>query len=100
DFYLIEGKKGQRIEALMRKDSALQQVEPFTRIEFKSERFKHVLTHQHIFAQFVILSLASGFPVKKLSDALGIKLYSLAEIAALPKPALVSLFLTKKGILE
>lgn len=100
DFYLIEGKRTQRVEKMMKEDKALIQMEPYINIEFKSESFKHILTHQHIIARFVMLSMSPGFPAKKLYDALGVKLFTAPEIAFLPKPVLVSHFLTKKGILE
>lgn len=100
DFYLIESKRQQRVEVLLRNDKALGAIEPYINPEFKSEVYKHVLTHQHILARFVLLSLPREFSNKNLSGSLGVKLYSLAEIATLPKPALVSRFLTKKGILE
>ncbi|HRK54871.1 MAG TPA: A/G-specific adenine glycosylase [Cyclobacteriaceae bacterium] len=100
DFYLIEGKRAQHLKTLMKKDSALAQIEPYINIEFKSDSYKHVLTHQHLLASFVMLSLSPGLSAKKLLDTLGIKFYSLVEVASLPKPVLVSRFLTKEGILE
>ncbi|MFZ1807055.1 MAG: A/G-specific adenine glycosylase [Cyclobacteriaceae bacterium] len=98
DFYLIESKRHQRPEVLNKNDKVLGTMR--LNIEFRSEVYKHVLTHQHILARFVLLSLSRGFSARNLSDLLGVKLYSPAEVAALPKPALVSRFLSKKGALE
>lgn len=96
DFYLVEGKRQQRPEIILKSDEALEKIAPYTSLEFKSESYKHVLTHQHIVARFVILSLSNGFSIKKLSGSLGLGFYSPAEVASLPKPALVSRFLSKK----
>lgn len=96
DFYLVEGKRQQRPEIILKSDETLAKIAPYTTLEFKSESYKHVLTHQHIVARFVILSLSNGFSIKKLSGSLGLGFYSPAEVASLPKPALVSRFLSKK----
>lgn len=100
DFYLIEGKRLQRPETLIKNDKALSRVQPYINIEFKSQGYKHILTHQHILARFIILSPLQGFSVKDVPADLGVRFYSTSEVASLPKPALVSRFLSKNGILE
>jgi len=66
----------------------------------QSEAYKHILTHQRIEATFVILSLSRDFLIKDLKGIKGLKFYSSKEILALPKPVLISRFLSKNGILE
>lgn len=55
-----------------------------------SEEYKHILTHQIIFARFAVLEA-------KNKDH---NYYSYKKIAALPKPVLISKFLKDKGFLK
>jgi A/G-specific adenine glycosylase len=55
-----------------------------------SEEYKHVLTHQIIFARFAVLE----------SKTRNQDYFSLKKIAALPKPVLISKFLQDKGFLK
>lgn len=100
DFYVVEGKRPQRPETIIKNDKGLAPILPYLNIEMKGGLYKHVLTHQHIFARFVLLSLPRTFPAKKVAAGLGARFYSPAEIALLPKPALVSRFFKQSGLLE
>ncbi|GCC51087.1 A/G-specific adenine glycosylase [Chryseotalea sanaruensis] len=55
-----------------------------------SEEYKHILTHQIIFARFAVLE-------SKNKDH---NYFSYKKIAALPKPVLISKFLSDKGFLK
>lgn len=100
DFYLVEGKRLLRPEKIIENEKDLGGIQPNVNIEFMSEPYRHILTHQHIKARFVILSLSQGILAKDVSASLGVRFYSLSKVASLPKPALVSRFLSKNGILE
>ncbi|GAB1446608.1 MAG: A/G-specific adenine glycosylase [Cyclobacteriaceae bacterium] len=100
DFYLVEGKRLMQPEKIIENEKGFGGIQPHVNIEFKSKPYKHILTHQHILAQFVVLSLSQGILAKDAAASLGMRLYTPREVATLPKPALVSRFLMEKGILE
>jgi len=92
DFALIEKDQPAAIDALAE--------EPLARHFLKkkkavlSEDYKHILTHQTIHAQFIVVPVASGFePPENFS------FYSPAQIAELPKPVLISRFLHDHDLL-
>jgi A/G-specific adenine glycosylase len=60
-----------------------------------SDTYQHVLTHQKIYSRFVILKSRKGLPGHKNADY-----YSSTEIAALPKPVLISRFLADYAFLS
>lgn len=62
-------------------------------IQYESSVFKHVLTHQHIFAKFFIINLADKH--KTFEKTIKMRKYSMAEIKKLPKPILISNFLNQ-----
>lgn len=62
-------------------------------ITYESAVYKHVLTHQHIFAKFFIIDL--GKEDKKIANKIKMSKYSLEEIKKLPKPILISNFLNQ-----
>ena len=100
DFYLIEGLKRKKPESILSEDHVLKTIRNKATIVSQSEAYKHILTHQRIEATFVILSLSRDFLIKDLKGIKGLKFYSSKEILALPKPVLISRFLSKNGILE
>lgn len=55
---------------------------------------RHVLSHQKLEARFHAVELAVALPETALRD-MGLRAYSAAEIEALPKPVLISNYLTK-----
>lgn len=57
-----------------------------------SEEYKHVLSHQIIYARFILLKSTLKSKVQQF--------YSLKKIAELPKPVLISKFLTDYGFLK
>lgn len=55
---------------------------------------RHVLSHQKLEARFHAVALAAPLPAATLRDT-GLRAYSAAEIEDLPKPVLISNYLTK-----
>lgn len=97
DFYLVEGN---------RKTLALKEISGFSpllmgaKIVGESKRIKHVLTHQNIFAKFVVVSLDKNVSNKNLPENSKLRFYTPGKIASLPKPALITGFLKGMAILE
>ncbi len=89
DFRLIERKKATRVTALLN-DPEVSDLVAHSESVHVTKPYKHVLTHQTIFARFVIIR-KKGVPKKPLK---GLKNYSLTQIGKLPKPVLVSRFLS------
>jgi len=58
-----------------------------------SSEYKHVLTHQVILAQFILVDLTDKSSLEKLIKSNGGQFYSVEEIKDLPKPVLVSRYL-------
>jgi A/G-specific adenine glycosylase len=90
DFPIIEHRKPMKTDLLLKSMKWYEQSTKTGTAITISETYKHVLTHQTIFCKFVIID-AALMPV--LVDKT-LKFYSYAKIAALPKPVLISRFLT------
>ena len=90
DFYLIEKKRPRDPEKLIAEDKVLKKLLGRKRATEISGIYKHVLSHQIIFSRFVQLEI-SGNPSLNGS---GLIFYSLKKIAELPKPVLISRFLS------
>lgn len=91
DFVLIEKSRPVRAETLIDdKDHAkwFQKTDGLT----VSKKYVHILTHQTIHCQFIHLRAKPSFNL--LHD--GLSFYSYQEIARLPKPALITRFLTEQ----
>jgi A/G-specific adenine glycosylase len=92
DFALIEKDRPAKIDTLTN--------EPLAKLLLKkkkmvfSEDYKHILTHQTIHAQFIVVTVNTGFkPPENFS------FYSPDQIADLPKPVLISRFLSDHDLL-
>ena len=59
-----------------------------------SKTYKHILSHQTIYARFILVKASS-----KLKLPEEVRFYSTSQIAELPKPALISRFLTENDLL-
>ncbi len=94
DFYLIETGKATNPEKLFREHEALKKFRK-GKLHEASKPYKHVLSHQIIYATFVPIIMPAGFV---LNDA-ELKFYSVKKVAELPKPVLISRFLSDYGIL-
>jgi A/G-specific adenine glycosylase len=91
DFGLIESKSSVSIEEIM--DSLPKEFVSEITIEEESKIFKHVLTHQRIFATFYTLTIANEAVISKVELFKTLKPYNVKEIKELPKPILINNFL-------
>jgi A/G-specific adenine glycosylase len=89
DFYLIESKRPTAVTKLVYIDTFLTAFEVGT----PSKIYKHILSHQHLFARFVPVSLKPSDLLKATSVKKAFSFYSRKQIAELPKPVLVSRYL-------
>lgn len=91
DFGLIESKAEVSIEEIMA--SLPQEFLSEITIEEESKIFKHILTHQRIFAVFYTLTIADEAAISKVELFKALKPYNINEIKELPKPILINNFL-------
>jgi len=84
DFYLVETKRSQRPQTLMKADSFLANAT----VVGESETFTHLLTHQKLAVKFVELRLPDH-----LAPDNGLAFFSAGQIARLPKPILIDRYL-------
>ena len=92
DFYLVETSKPKRIDKLVPENISLKKLE----VEKVSKLYKHVLSHQHLMARF-ILAGPSVLPSALVRD--GYIYQTVNEIKRLPKPVLILQYLRDEGIL-
>ncbi len=90
DFYLIEKNRPYDPEKLLVEDKMLKKLLGRKKATEISDVYKHVLSHQVIFSRFIQLEV-SGNPNVNGS---GLKFYSRKKIGQLPKPVLISRFLS------
>ncbi|MCP4521960.1 MAG: A/G-specific adenine glycosylase [Cytophagales bacterium] len=85
DFFLVEHKKELNTEELMKE--LIQEQVPIAnaKVVKQGEQYKHVLSHQHIFAQFWHIQLENTNFNKQ-----GLELFSYKEVEELPKPILIA----------
>ena len=98
DFYVIEANHPLSSQEVIVESRKSLKIPGTAKIDAVSRQYRHLLSHQTILATFT----AVRFPPKStlLSvDGKKIKLYSPAEINDLPKPVLVSRYLSDCGIL-
>lgn len=89
DFYLVEKKRAVKPDTLISDDVFLRQFGLMP--SSVSPIYKHVLTHQTIYARFITVENKSIVAASQ-RDIYG--LYSLKKIDGLPKPVLISRFLS------
>jgi A/G-specific adenine glycosylase len=94
DFHLVEKSKPIKPEKLLQDENLNGWLSSKNDVKI-SKLYKHVLTHQTIFSRFII--------IKNKKRPLGIKgnhgVYTLKQVNELPKPVLVSRFLSDHYIL-
>ncbi len=90
DFYLIERNRPADAEKILDEDKELKKFCGRKKITEISGVYKHVLSHQIILARFIQLTIS----VRPSLNGSGLKLYSLKKVAELPKPVLISRFLS------
>lgn len=91
DFGLIESKTELTFEEIMA--SLPQGFTSEITIEEESKIFKHVLTHQRIFAVFYTLTIADEAAISEVELFKALEPYNINEIKELPKPILINNFL-------
>lgn len=91
DFHNLETSEG------LSEEEVLQQVDGFGKLTLLESAgpFKHVLTHQRIFAQFFRLRVNDLSNFVQIQDQKHLKSFSLEQISDLPKPILIQNFLKK-----
>jgi A/G-specific adenine glycosylase len=94
DFYLVEKTRPVNPEKLLEDSDVKQMVRNSGGIQV-SRKYKHVLTHQTIFSRFIILKRRNKLNPCKENHSF----YSFQEIIELPKPVLVSRFLSEHYLL-
>lgn len=89
DFYLIEKKRPTAILKLAEDDLLLKRCLNKNTVVTSSKIYKHILSHQIIYARFYVLSINS----KSLKLPEELKFYSKQKIFSLPKPILINTYL-------
>lgn len=95
DFYLVETRRPKNPEVLFRQDEFLSQLDASIVAGRISGYYRHVLTHQQLMTRFVPVKLNRSVDQKGLFKSKQLKFYSTKEINQLPKPVLVSRYLTE-----
>jgi A/G-specific adenine glycosylase len=94
DFHLVEKSRPVKPEKILEEDGVKKMFGNDASITI-SKNYKHILTHQTIFSRFIIVK--SDKKIKHVHQSHSF--YSLPQIAALPKPVLVSRFLSEHYVL-
>ncbi|WP_192823002.1 A/G-specific adenine glycosylase [Rufibacter sp. LB8] len=95
DFYSLETETRALPPETLQQQAGHLLAEPATTLVSTGKVYKHVLSHQKIFAQFYLVSLPSRLREEQLEN-IGLQLYSLDQIEALPKPVLIDSFLRER----
>lgn len=89
DFYLVENTKPAKPEKAFEANTFLKSLKPKIASTEPSKTYKHILSHQTIFARFTLITLKD----KPRSLPANMRFYSINKVAELPKPVLISRFL-------
>ena len=95
DFYLVEKKRTANTDKILVEDSLLRKLFRGRKINEVSGVYKHVLTHQVIFSRFIQISVSAS---PRLNGS-ALKFYSPKKVGELPKPVLISRFLSDHQLL-
>jgi A/G-specific adenine glycosylase len=94
DFFVIEDSKPIKIEKLVQRFNSIYSLNVTTKDLVLSDTYKHILSHQIINARFIFLKKVSNNFIKE-----PYAFYSTKKIEDLPKPALITRFLTDNQLL-
>lgn len=100
DFPLIETKRPQKTETVMKNSELATALKQQFTIQNESRRFRHVLSHQILIAKFIFIRVNSPLKALREFKRERMKFYSRREIEKLPKPVLVSHYLSESGFLQ
>jgi A/G-specific adenine glycosylase len=95
DFYLVEKKRSFDPEKLLSKDLEVKKLAKGKKTIEISGVYKHVLSHQVIYSRFIQIKLSTN----PMLNGSGLKFYSLKKVSELPKPVLISRFLSDYHLL-
>jgi A/G-specific adenine glycosylase len=95
DFYLVEKKRSFDPEKLLSKDLEVKKLAKGKKTIEISVVYKHVLSHQVIYSRFIQIKLSTN----PMLNGSGLKFYSLKKVSELPKPVLISRFLSDYHLL-
>lgn len=95
DFYLIENTKASKPEKALDENAFLKSLKSKIASTELSKTYKHILSHQTIFARFTLITLKN----KPNSLPENTRFYSINKVAELPKPVLISRFLQDFSLL-
>ena len=95
DFFLVEKKRSTDTEKIIAENDLLRKTFKGKRNVETSGVYKHVLSHQIIFSRFIQLTITK----KPEVNGSGLKFYSLKKVGDLPKPVLISRFLSDNQLL-
>jgi A/G-specific adenine glycosylase len=95
DFHLIEKPRPVKTEKLLREEKSFLKIARKAAVVTISKKYKHVLSHQTIYSVFIIIKNKKVInpPLKNHS------FYSFEQVLELPKPVLVSRFLSEHYLL-
>ncbi len=99
DFHLVESEKAKEVDALQ--DAVLEMLRGMEKltIEDISTTYKHVLTHQRLFAKIYLLDIPDLAMMQRVlleaNKSGSYALYSVEEIVQLPKPILIDKYLSE-----
>jgi len=93
DFHLIETTEEADMGKLAEMDGTLAQALDDGVLEEESKNYKHILTHQRIYAKFLKISLNTAPSLEKLTKINNYGVYDPDQAKALPKPILVDKYL-------
>ncbi|HXA02910.1 MAG TPA: A/G-specific adenine glycosylase [Cytophagaceae bacterium] len=94
EFHLMEQKQIESIDKILQLDPISKKLRKAI-LEKESPVYKHILTHQTIFAKFWMFDISSLQQTDKSFSGTTLTAYSRKQIMDLPKPVLINNFLLK-----
>jgi A/G-specific adenine glycosylase len=92
EFHLSEQKQIQSAHEMFLADPLLRKFKKAV-LEKESAVYKHILTHQTIFARFCVLDISAIPQAEKIFSKTALRAYSQKQIMELPKPVLINNYL-------
>jgi A/G-specific adenine glycosylase len=99
DFQLEETRRPQKSSAIVARHPVLKKILKSIEIGEPSSGYKHILSHQTLRVVFIPIRLKSVANPPLVFNGKALKFYSSKEIEKIPKPVLVSQYLSDTGFL-
>ncbi|MTI31472.1 A/G-specific adenine glycosylase [Cytophagales bacterium RKSG123] len=96
DFFLIEENSFQSPDQWENKNILSLLAQPEVELQNESKIYKHLLTHQRIYAKFFEIEIKDQFVINKQLKSSGLDFFNFNEIKNLPKSILISNYLDEK----